>query len=71
MALVNMIRLSFVYPHHGSGVTVASAGVSGALAGKIGGGFSWTDTTKPLNAGKFAGFTSLDYLGYLLRRLCN
>jgi RHS repeat-associated protein len=56
---------------HGGGVTVVSVGVSGALAGKIGGGFSWTNTTNPLNVGKFTGFAPLDYVGYLLRRPCS
>ena len=56
---------------HGGGVTVVSAGVSGALAGRYGGGGSWTNTTNPLNEGKFTGFAPLDYLGYLLRQPCN
>jgi hypothetical protein len=56
---------------HGGGVTVVSVGVSGALAGRYGGGASWTNTTNPLNVGKFSGFAPLDYVGYLLRRPCN
>ena len=56
---------------HGGGVTVVSAGASGALAGRYGGGASWTNTTNPLNVGKFTGFTPLDYVGYLLRLPCN
>ena len=56
---------------HGGGVTVVSVGVSGALAGKLGGGFSWTNTTNPLNSGKFTGYAPLDFLGYLMRRPCN
>jgi RHS repeat-associated protein len=56
---------------HAGGVTVASVGVSGALAGKYGFGGSWTNTTNPANVGGFTGFTTLDYLGYLLRRPCS
>lgn len=55
---------------HGGGVTVVSLGVSGALAGRYGGGGSATNTTRPLNIGKFTGFTPLDYVGYLLRLPC-
>jgi hypothetical protein len=55
----------------GSNVTVVSAGVSGALAGRYGGGASWTNTTNPLNVWKFTGFAPLDYVGYLLGRPCN
>jgi hypothetical protein len=56
---------------HGSGVTVVSGGVGGALVGRYGGGASWTNTSKPVDSGKFTGFAALDYLGYLLRRPCN
>jgi RHS repeat-associated protein len=55
----------------GGGVTVVSAGISGALAAKVGGGFSWTNTTRPLNVGNFTEFSLADYLGYLLRRPCS
>ena len=56
---------------HGNGVTVYSAGLSGALVGRVGGGVSWTNTTQPLNVGTFTGYMPEDFLGYLLRRPCN
>jgi len=56
---------------NGAGVTVVSAGAGGALAGKYGFGGSWTNTTSPLNVGKFTGYSPIDYAGYLLRRPCN
>lgn len=55
---------------HGGNVTVLSAGAGAALVGRYTFGGTWTDTTKPLNVGKFNGFTPPDYLGYLLRNLC-
>jgi hypothetical protein len=56
---------------HGGTATVVSAGLSGALAGKYGGGFSWTNTTRPLNVGKFTGFAPVDFVGYFLRLPCS
>jgi hypothetical protein len=56
---------------HGSGVTVVSAGAGAALAGRYTFGGTLTNTTRPLNVGKFTGFTWADFLGYLLRRPCN
>jgi hypothetical protein len=56
---------------HGNGVTVVSGGVGAALVGRATGGATWTNTTKPLNVGRFAGFTALDFVGYLLRQPCN
>lgn len=55
----------------GGGVTVVSAGASAGLVGKYGGGISATTTSRALNTGRFTGFSSSDYLGYLLRRPCN
>ena len=55
----------------GGGVTVVSAGASAALVGRYGFGVSKTNTTNPLNVGKFSGFTTADYFGYILRRPCN
>ena len=55
----------------GGGVIVISAGASAALVGRYGGGISATNTSKPLNTGRFTGFFLGDYLGYLARRPCN
>jgi RHS repeat-associated protein len=54
----------------GGGVTVFSAGASAALAGKYGGGISVTDTSHPLNTGRFTDFSLGDYLGFLARAPC-
>lgn len=55
----------------GGGVTVTSIGLGAALLGRINFGGSVTNTTRPLNIGRFVGFTEADYLGYLLRRPCS
>ena len=52
----------------GKTATVVSAGA--AIAGRFTGGVTKTDTTKPMNVVKFTGFTSLDFVGYLMRRPC-
>ncbi len=56
---------------HSGSVTVYSVGASAALAGRYAGGASVTTTSRPLNIGKFAGFSLNDFLTYLLRRPCN
>lgn len=56
---------------HSGGVTVVSAGASAALVGRYGFGVSVTNTTNPLNIGRFTGFSLGDFIGYLARRPCN
>ena len=56
---------------HGGGVTVVSAGAGAALVGRYSGGGTWTNTTQPLNIGRFTGFDPVDYLGYLSRLPCD
>jgi hypothetical protein len=56
---------------HGGDVTIYSGNVGASLAGRFSVGFSATDTTDPLDVGKFTGFTLMDYVGYLARRPCN
>jgi len=44
---------------------------AGTLAGRYGFGASLTNTTNPLNVGKFTEYVPVDYAVYLLRRPCS
>jgi hypothetical protein len=55
----------------GGGVTVVSVGASAGLVGRYAGDPTSTITTRSASAGKFTGFSLLDFVGYLLRRPCN
>ena len=52
-------------------VKAVGVGVGAGLLGGFSGGVSATNYTKPLQAGKFAGFTPQDLLLYAARQLCN
>lgn len=56
--------------HSSNGVTVVGGSVGGALLGRYAFGATRTNTSRPLDLGKYWAFGPDDWKFYLLRKLC-